>query len=74
MVLASLAECNRPLVVTWFVFAMALMGSYYVGVRLNPLDLSPNYAGTLMALKNGFGSLCGGMAPTAAGWILRTVN
>lgn len=36
-------------------------------MKVNPLDLSPNYAGSLMALTNGIGSLTGIAAPYAVG-------
>jgi MFS transporter, ACS family, solute carrier family 17 (sodium-dependent inorganic phosphate cotransporter), other len=32
---------------------MGTMGGFYPGMKLNPLDMSPNYAGTLMAVTNG---------------------
>lgn len=73
MVAASYSEHSTTLVVLFFVFAMGFMGPYYAGVRVNPLDLSPNYAGSIMALKNGFASFCGGWAPAVAGQILETV-
>lgn len=74
MIGASYADCDKALVVTLFVLAMGTMGPYYAGIRVNALDLSPNYAGAVMALKNGIGSLCGGMAPIVVGWILQNVN
>lgn len=37
--------------------AMGVMGTYYAGVRLTALDISPSYVGTIMAIANGLGSI-----------------
>lgn len=42
---------------------MGFMGTFYPGMKVNPLDLSPNYAGTLMAITNGIGALTGILSP-----------
>lgn len=55
------------LVVVWFTLAMGFMGTFYPGMKVNPLDLSPNYAGSLMAVTNGIGALTGVAAPTFVG-------
>lgn len=69
IVLASYAGCNRLLVVVWFTLAMGFMGTFYPGMKVNPLDLSPNYAGSLMAVTNGIGALTGVAAPTFVGFM-----
>nr|NP_652665.3 uncharacterized protein Dmel_CG18788 [Drosophila melanogaster]AAG22429.3 uncharacterized protein Dmel_CG18788 [Drosophila melanogaster] len=33
------------------------MGAYYASIKLLPLDMSPNYAGTLMGISGGMGAL-----------------
>jgi MFS transporter, ACS family, solute carrier family 17 (sodium-dependent inorganic phosphate cotransporter), other len=55
------------LVVTLFTLAMATMGGFYPGMKVNALDLSPNYAGTLMAITNGIGALTGILGPYLVG-------
>ncbi|XP_055294957.1 sialin-like [Sitodiplosis mosellana] len=67
IVLASYAGCNKLLVVVWFTLAMGFMGTFYPGMKVNPLDLSPNYAGSLMAVTNGIGALTGVAAPVFVG-------
>lgn len=67
IVIASYAECNRVYVVASFTLAMGFMGNFYPGMKVNSLDLSPNYAGSLMALSNGLGALTGVAAPTFVG-------
>lgn len=63
----SYAGCDRKLVVTLFMIGMACMGCYYAGVIVNGLDLSPNFAGSLMALQNGFSAMTGFAAPYFVG-------
>lgn len=49
------------------------MGTFYPGMKVNPLDLSPNYAGSLMAVTNGIGALTGVAAPTFVGYMVGEV-
>lgn len=42
-------------------------GCTFPGFRVNALDLSPNYAGSIMAIENGIGSLAGIVAPVFVG-------
>lgn len=67
IVAASYAGCDRALVVVLFTIAMGIMGTFYPGMKVNSLDLSPNYAGTLMALTNGIGAITGILAPYVVG-------
>ena len=50
-----------------FTIGMTLMGTFYPGMKVNALDLSPNYSGTLMAITNGIGALTGIATPYLAG-------
>ncbi|XP_034252695.1 putative inorganic phosphate cotransporter [Thrips palmi] len=67
---ASYAGCDRYLVVSLFTLGMASMGAYYSGTRVNALDLSPNYAGTIMALVNAIGALSGIVTPYLIGVLI----
>lgn len=73
-VAASYAGCDRILVVTLFTLGMTLTGTYYTSLRLNVLDLSPNYSGSIMALTNGLGAMSGVIAPTFAGMMTPDVS
>ncbi|KAK5641112.1 hypothetical protein RI129_009659 [Pyrocoelia pectoralis] len=64
---ASYAGCDRTLTVTFFTLGMAFMGCFYCGMKVNALDLSPNFAGTLMAIVNGLGALSGIITPYLVG-------
>ena len=57
------------LVVILFTLAMGFMGGFYPGMKVNALDLSPNYAGTLMAITNGIGAMTGILGPYLVGVI-----
>lgn len=59
LVVASFSGCNRMLAVSMFTIAMGFMGAYYSGMKANNLDLSPNFAGAIMALTNGIGAIVG---------------
>ncbi|KAH8402982.1 hypothetical protein KR222_002248, partial [Zaprionus bogoriensis] len=39
------------------VWSIVAFGAYYAGIKLLPLDMSPNFAGTLMAISDGLGAL-----------------
>ena len=67
MVGASYAGCNRTIVVAFFTIGMGLMGCYYAALKVNVLDLAPNYAGELMGVTNGIGCLSGFLGPYAVG-------
>lgn len=76
LVAASFGGCNRALAVTLFTVAMGFMGAYYSGMKVNALDLSPNFAGTLMGITNGIGAITGIVAPYLVGALTpnRTVD
>lgn len=64
---ASYAECDHLLVVVLFIISIGMHAFLTSGLSINPMDLSPNYAGTLMSLANGAGSLTGILAPYSVG-------
>lgn len=57
LVSASFSGCNRAAAVTMFCFAMGFMGAFYSSIKPNNMDLSPNFAGALMAITNGIGAV-----------------
>ncbi|KAL5279702.1 hypothetical protein ACFFRR_003980 [Megaselia abdita] len=74
MVAASYAGCDKTIVVVLFTICMGLMGAFYAGMKLNPLDLSPNYSATLMAITNGIGSITGIVTPYLVGALTPNVS
>lgn len=67
ILIASYVGCDRMLAVGMFTIAMGFMGTFYCGMKVNALDLSPNYAGTIMAIVNGIGGLTGIIVPYLVG-------
>lgn len=53
---------------------MGFIGPYYASMKVNSLDLSPNYAGSLMAVTNGIGALTGIAAPSFVGLMTPNVS
>uniref|UniRef100_A0A1B6D0T1 Major facilitator superfamily (MFS) profile domain-containing protein n=1 Tax=Clastoptera arizonana TaxID=38151 RepID=A0A1B6D0T1_9HEMI len=64
---ATYSGCDRVLVATFFTVGMGLMGAFVPSLKVNALDLSPNYAGTLMALVGGIGAISGIITPYLVG-------
>lgn len=71
---AAYAGSNETLIVTLFSLGMGFMGLWYPGMKVNPLDLSPSYASTIMAVTNGIGALAGAVAPIVVGMVTNTVS
>ncbi|KAI5652006.1 major facilitator superfamily domain-containing protein [Phthorimaea operculella] len=67
IVCASYAGCDRNLAMACFVLSMALMGGFYSGMKVNALDLAPNYAGSLTSLVNTTSTFAGIITPFLIG-------
>lgn len=74
MVLASYSGCDTTTVIALFTASMGLMGAFYPGMKVNALDLSNNYAGTIMAIVNGIGAVAGIIAPYLVGLLTTDVS
>ncbi|KAG8326865.1 putative inorganic phosphate cotransporter [Homalodisca vitripennis] len=72
MLMASFAGCNRPMVVIYFMIMMFFKGIIYSACRVQPVDLSPNFAGVLMGIMNGIGSFAGLLSPVVTPFFLHT--
>lgn len=67
IIAASYAGLDKVAVVILFTLAVGFLGNFYPGLKVNALDLSPNYAGSLMALTNGIGGFMGIGVPPFVG-------
>lgn len=67
---ASFAGCNTVLASTFFIIMMFFKGMAYSSLRANNIDLSPNYAGVLMAIMNGLGGFAGLVTPWVVGFVI----
>lgn len=57
------SRCDLTLVDISFNVAVGAQGIISAGLILNPIDLSPNYAGTLAGIMGTFGCLMGIVVP-----------
>lgn len=57
-----------------FIFGMSTLAFSYSSLKLNALDLSPNYAGSIMAVVNGAGCISGVLAPYFVGILTTHVS
>lgn len=70
---ASYAGCDKIKVVVLFTVGMATMGFFYSSMKVNVMDLSPNYAGPAMAMVNGVGAVAGIVSPPLIGYLIPNV-
>lgn len=71
---ASFVGCDKFLASFCFTLGMALMGLCYPSIRINALELSPNYSASIMALVNGLGCLSGMISPFVVGILTPNVS
>ncbi|KAH8270807.1 hypothetical protein KR018_005124 [Drosophila ironensis] len=62
---------DAPLAVSLLTLTVGISAATYLGFQVNHIDLSPNYAGTLMGLTNGAANVMSGIAPLAVGQIVK---
>lgn len=67
LIVASYTGCNRTLTVALLTIGLGLNGGIYSGFKINHLDITPRFAGILMAFTNCTANLAGLLAPMAAG-------
>ncbi|XP_045772308.1 putative inorganic phosphate cotransporter [Maniola jurtina] len=67
IILASYAGCNRNAAIVYFILSMGLMGGFYCGMKINTLDLAPNYAGSLTSFVNTTSTIAGIITPYLIG-------
>jgi ACS family sodium-dependent inorganic phosphate cotransporter len=71
-ILASYAGCDRLRAVLFISFAVGFSGME--NSRVNNIDLSPNYAPTIISIVNSCGSLMGILAPNVVGLLVSNVR
>ena len=74
LIAASYAGCDRIVVVVLFTLAMGFCGTYFPGMGINVLDLSPNYAATITAVVNTIGCFTGMVTPYLVGVLTPNVS
>lgn len=71
---AAYAGCDAMLVGIFFIMAVGSEGFLAASSMVNPMDLSPNFAGTLTGFTNGIGSVTGIIVPWVIGVLTPNVN
>lgn len=74
LLIATYAECNRIVFVAMKLLASGFSGNHFVGLRVNPLDLAPNYAGAVLSMVNGIATSVTFMFPVLVGVIISDVR
>ncbi|XP_034654017.1 putative inorganic phosphate cotransporter [Drosophila subobscura] len=62
---------DNLLAVVLLTLTVGISAATYLGFQVNHIDLSPNYAGTLMGLTNGAANIMSGIAPLVVGQIVQ---
>lgn len=62
---------HSTLAVVLLTLTVGISAATYLGFQVNHIDLSPNYAGTLMGITNGAANVMSAMAPLAVGIVVR---
>ncbi|XP_018325096.1 putative inorganic phosphate cotransporter isoform X2 [Agrilus planipennis] len=68
---AGYTGCYRWLTVSLLTIAMGLNGGIYSGFKVNHLDISPRFAGILMAFTNCAANVAGLLGPMITGYIIK---
>lgn len=71
-IMASYSGCDRLTAILFFSFASGFAG--LDNSRVNNMDLSPNYAPTIISIVNSCGSIMGILAPIAVGQLTPNVS
>lgn len=71
---ATYSGCDLTLVGLSFTIAVGAQGIIASSLILNPMDLSPNYAGTLSGIMGTFGCVMGIVVPIAVSQLTPNVS
>ncbi|KAL4705916.1 hypothetical protein ACJJTC_017498 [Scirpophaga incertulas] len=70
LLIAANTGCSPAATVAVLAVGVGLNGGIYSGFKVNHLDISPRFAGILMAFTNCLANLTGLLAPIVAGYII----
>lgn len=74
MMLAAYAGCDANMVGLYFIISAGSQGLLPASTFMVPMDLSPNYAGTITAITDGLGSITGVFEPWIFGLLTPNVS
>jgi len=69
--LAYVPSDKPNLAIALLTLTISISAATYLGFQVNHIDLSPNYAATLMGLTNAAANVMSFLAPIAVGWIVQ---
>ena len=61
--------CDKTAAVLWLCLSVCFNGAVYSGFQVTPVELSPNYSGTIFGITNMVANLTGFITPWVAGLI-----
>lgn len=70
LILAGYSGCDVDSTVAFLALAGGTNALHYSGLMSTHLDMSPNFAGTLLGITNGFANIMGFVAPAFTGYII----
>lgn len=71
--LGYVTKDHATLAVVLLTLTVGISAATYLGFQVNHIDLSPNYAGTLMGITNGSANVMSALAPLAVGMVVSDV-
>ncbi|XP_004520753.1 putative inorganic phosphate cotransporter isoform X2 [Ceratitis capitata] len=72
--LGYVTQAHAMLAVVLLTLTVGISAATYLGFQVNHIDLSPNYAGTLMGITNGSANVMSALAPLAVGLVVTDVT
>lgn len=69
--LGYVGQGHETLAVVLLTLTVGISAATYLGFQVNHIDLSPNYAGTLMGITNGSANVMSALAPLAVGMVVK---
>lgn len=72
--LGFVTQGHAALAVVLLTLTVGISAATYLGFQVNHIDLSPNYAGTLMGITNGSANVMSALAPLAVGRVVTNVT
>lgn len=74
LLVAMYSGCDLVLIGASFTIAVGAMGALAASLLINPMDLSPNYAGTIFGVLGTFSDFMGVIAPNTASYLTPNVS
>ena len=70
LIVLSFVGCQPIWAIVCLIISVGCNGASFSGFEVNQIELSPNYAGTLMGIGNMLGNMCGFITAFVAGVIV----